>query len=66
MSKLLVVKDIVKDLGWMRFLPDPLAPKQKVVAHSDQEGVSPNYIRVKHGKGSVSVFNRSYFLTLGK
>ena len=66
MGKLLIVKDMVTSLTWMKHLPNPLVPKQKVVVANNQEDVEPNYIRVKHGNGAVSVFNKLYFSSFGK
>lgn len=72
MSKLLIVRKSVERIEWMKHMPDPLIPNQKVVVHSEQVHVdgtpidNTKYVRIKHGKGSVSVFNISMFKNFGQ
>lgn len=64
MDKILVVKKEAAEKQWMKSMPDPLKENQKVVVSNDQADVVDGYVRVKHGKGSVSVFDRRHFKTL--
>lgn len=65
MSKILVVRREIAESVWMKHMPDPLITGQKVIRHSDQEGVTDGYVRIKHGQGCVSVYNLKHFKTLG-
>lgn len=72
MTKLLIVKSEVSQLGWMKHMPQPLRPAQKVVLHADQVHIDgtpidpQKYVRIKHGNGAVSIFNVSYFRPFGQ
>lgn len=66
MSKILVVKSEVANKAWMLSMPEPLKANQKVVVHNNQDDVMYGFVRVKHGKGCVSVWSKDHFKQLGE
>lgn len=68
LPKVVRTKELVKHLVWNKHLPTPLEAGEVVLVHSDQTGVEPQYVRIKHGKGkkAVSVFRKYYFIKVLK
>ncbi len=66
MSKIIVPRQEIVELAWNQSLPNPLGKGEYVIIHDDQSNIDnpEKYIRVKHGKGAVSIFDRAHFMSL--
>lgn len=59
-------KHVIK-ANWNKYLPQPLKAGEKVKVDKNQEGVSRDYVRVKHGESGSkmsSIFHIRNFETL--